>query len=479
MWLPIVCFLYFFLWYRSHGYLLGGAVVLGLFYFLYSRWDRFRKWPIGAIALGLAGLGLPALGLWQFLRLSDPGDVDHAVYACAFWNMLHGSTRYSIGDMDIFGTHANYTCVFWLPVHWLTGEIGLKAGKALCLLAAALLLLRRFRGNRQVASWGAVALLLSPPIASQFFFGFHPEFLAAPVLILAMAAYRENRLGHFLACTAVLAFTKEVFTLAIAGMLLIALVERRPWKWVLLPGFLCCLQMAAYWFVIVPHFAPEGNHLVSYLPFSAGNALSVLLRERTFFFAFHIFLPFLPLILALPKRYLLAPLPLMAFYAAFPDPSFQEMWRHYPFPLAILCVAGLVLERDLRILDGRILLACAVMSLLCYPLWRTVSHIPGGNLAGYREMGRIRAMIPGNASLLVGGPFTAHFAARKEVSDWVYRVKPMEEFEYVLLDGNFAHPSTIESGRLSGDIRTLSDSPAWTREYAKDGVYLFRRNPAP
>jgi hypothetical protein len=94
---------------------------------------------------------------------------------------------------------------------------------------------------------GVAALLISPPIASQFFFGFHPEFMGAPLLVLAMIAYRKRRLNAFLILTAMVSYCKEPFTLAIAGILPVAAVERRDWKWIILPGLLCSAQMKVYW----------------------------------------------------------------------------------------------------------------------------------------------------------------------------------------------------------------------------------------
>lgn len=501
---PLACLLYFYFSYRSKAYLAGGMAALGVFYALYASWQRVRRTPLGLLALSALALGLPALGMWQAFQLQDLGDLDHADYVCAFWNLMHGETRYSINDLDIFGTHANYTCVAWIPVQFLGGEYALKAGKALCLLAAAALFLRRHWEARREASWGAAALLLSPPIASQFFFGFHPEFLAAPLLVLALGAYRDGKLGRFLALTFLLAFTKEVFTLAVGGILLVALLERRPWRWILLPGLLCCAQMALYWFVIRPHFSGGADHLTeTYLPASPGQVLDGWFRVKTLQYVLHVAFPFLPLMLALPRRYLVLPLPLMAFYAAFPNPLFMVQWPNYAFPLAILSAAGLVLTPSLRIgtdgpeaapspgtegpraagsrthaaatLDGRILLSCALLSLLSYPLWREAFSIPRGNLERRGEVVALRARIPDSASVLVHGPIAVHFAARREVQTWDFRKRPMEDFDFVVMEASLPY-WVGRRDELARDIRSLSESPLWIREYGKDSLFLFRRN---
>lgn len=496
---PLFCFLYFLLSYHSIAYFAGGLAVLVGYGLLLASWKGIGTSPLGPSTLATLAIALPALGMWQALQLQDLGDLDHADYVCAFWNLMRGETRYSINDLEIFGSHANYTCVFWIPVQMLAGEYALKAGKAFCLLAAVALAFRRHWPERHAASWGATALLLSPPVASQFFFGFHPEFLAAPLLVLAFIAYREERLARFMVITALLAYTKEVFTLAIAGLLLVALVERRAWKWWLLPGLLCLVQMAVYWFVVVPRFLPEENHLTStYLPTSLGQVIDGWFRVKSLQYVLHATFPFLPLMLAMPGRYLLLPLPLMAFYAAFPNTLFMEMWPNYAFPLAFLCTAGVVLAKDLRIasghtgpisadfpassapmtLDGRILLACAVLSLLSYPLWREVISIPRGNLERGRVVDGFRDRIPEQAAVLVHGPIAVRFAARKEVQTWGFRKSPMEDFDYVVIEAALPYWVKRED-ELARDIRRLSESPDWIREYGKDSLFLFRRNRGP
>jgi predicted membrane protein DUF2079 len=480
---PILAFAYFLR--RTHyspAYAIAGILMLIAAGILAWRWDRAGKSRLGAVLLAVSAAVLALPGVLQYLELRDPGDVDMACYVCALWNMAHGSTRYSIADMDIFGSHANYTVVLWLPVHMLAGGLGLKIGKILCLLWTVWLAARRRGEDFRATSWAGLALLLSPSIASQFFFGFHPEFLAAPVLVLAMHAYRAERLGRFLACTAFASFSKEVFTLAIGGLLLLALLERRSWKWWLLPGVLCAAQMFLYWFVIMPAFAPEGFRFMGALPASFPHMLEMLSRRRALAYYALMVLPFLPLLWAAPKRYLVAPVPLMLFYAAFPD-ELLDFWRHYQFPVAILLMGGFILGEK-NAIRGSTLAACALLSLLCYPLWINVASFPRigsagpeGGFARARAVGEMRAMVPDSASVLVNGPFTTRFAGRKEVMDWVYKAKPYEAFDYVVLDARF-HPEWL--GRrelLLHDVDSLGTAPGWNRVFARDSLFLFRRAP--
>ncbi len=532
--LPLLCVGYFFRHYHSVAYLIGSALVLGgvsALDQLEGRWPRIRNGLLSGLAAALALMGLPALGLWQFLQLSDIGDLDHASYSTALWNFAHGRFDYAFEGMNMLGMHSQYTSALWIPLQMLAGEVGLKIGEGLCLIIAAILVAARFRNNRYAASWILAAVLLSPAIASQFFFGFHPEFIGAPFLILAMQAYREMRLGRFLALTAFLAFSKESYTLAIAGLLLVAIVERRGWKWILLPGILCCLQMAVYWYGVVPRFAPDGNFLKIFFPESLGQVLSLWWSADTALFVFHVTLPFLPLMLWMPKRYLLLPIPLFVFYASFPDPLFRVVWPNYAFVMAFMCAGGLVLERNLRIadalrgkpgnggaqrtdgagadgrvligpfdnlfgmgririwfannreqgLDPRLVFTCALMAFLCYPQWKEILSVPGGNLEANREVETLRSLIPPEASLLINAGFTARLAARKEValwgerSVWGKRPHPIEYFEYILLDTRFHPYWLVDAEDLEKRIADFTASPLWEQTYAQHGIYLFHR----
>jgi hypothetical protein len=182
----------------------------------------------------------------------------------------------------------------------------------------------------------------------------------------------------------------------------------------------------------------------------------------------------------------------MAFYAAFPNPLFMVQWPNYAFPLALLSAAGLVLAPGLRIgtggpgeaasatgaprpLDGRILLSCALLSLLSYPLWREVLSVPTGNLERRGQVAALRARIPDSASVLVHGPIAVHFAARREVETWGFRKRPLEDFDFVVMEASLPY-WVGRREELARDIRVLSQSPRWIREYGRDSLFLFRRN---
>lgn len=476
---PFLACLYFFQRYHSLGYLAFSACALAGYLAIFLLWERLDAAKLGWVALAGSTAGLSALGLWQFFNLADTGDIDQASYACWLWALAHGYGESVFSDFHIFAAHSNYAILLWVPVHWLAGETGIKVGKMVCLAAAAFLIAWRHRGERSEGPWLALAVLLSPPVASQFFFGFQPEFLAAPFLVLAFQAWRDEKLGAFLAYTAFIAINKEVFTLPIAGLLITGLIERRPWRWIAWPAALCCGLMAAYWFVIGPYFSRgAGNHFNAVFPSGPADALSRIFSRDSLLYAAWIALPFLPALATAPRRYLAIPIPMIAFYCLFTS-DFREIWRHYTYPQAFLCAAGWMVwkqggEQAVRA-SSRILFVCAVTSVLCYPMWKTVFSVPRGQPEKRREVMEIRRIVPPRASILVNGSFVTWFAARPDIMAWEYKVKPLGHFEYVLLDMSYMPASNFGAEDLARDSAMLSGSPAWRLERSGAGLSLFKR----
>ncbi|MBW8887820.1 MAG: DUF2079 domain-containing protein [Fibrobacteres bacterium] len=472
---PAGCYAYFLIKYHSPAYAAVGLLALAAFYFLYLRWDRMSRPWMGPLALAATSAGLLGLGYWQFAQFADQGDLDQSHYANYLWNIAHGNLHYAYHGMNMWAVHAQYSSVLWIPVLLWIGPVGLKLGQGFCLVAAALLAARRHRSRPDFAAWAAAALLLTPAVASQFFYGFHPEFIATPVLVLALGAYREEKLGRFLACALFLACSKEVFTLAVGGILLLAWMERRCWKWILLPGLICAAVMGLYWFIIVPAFAPEGNQLGYLMPASMGSLLGNLWRPHTTAYFLHLYGPMLPLLIHMPRRYLILPVPLMLFYAVFPDPAFMMMWVCYAFPLVFLAAAGLVLEKDAaQRVPTRALATWACAALLSYPLWRESFSLPRPNPA--REaVAHLETVIPESAAVVVNGPFTARFTARARAEAFGWNHRPLEAYDYAILDTAFKPDWLVNADSLSQTAARLSASPAWSREYSQGGVLLFHR----
>jgi hypothetical protein len=79
--------------------------------------------------------------------------------------------------------------------------------------------------------------------------------------------------------------------------------------------------------------------------------------------------------------------------------------------------------------------------------------------------------------VLVHGPIAVHFAGRTEVQTWGFRKLPLEGFDYVVMEASLPY-WVGRQDELARDIRFLSESPSWIRDYGKDSLFLFRRNRA-
>ncbi len=471
---PIGAYLFFVYQYSSVIYSVLGLVILISSGFFYLRWEEIKTQKIGIIVLSIIAFTLPTLGLWQYLMMRDSGFVDISAYVCALWNLSRGNLHYSIAELNIFGTHANYTIVFWLPIFVLFGAIGLKIGKAICLLGAGGIILKDSLINKNFSPWGIAAILLSPSIASQFFFGFHPEFIAAPVLVYSFIAYRDEKFLQFLFCAAFLSYSKEVLTLAIGGLVLLAMVERRPWRWIIGPILLCTIQMAIYWYAIVPFFVPAGNGFSSLIPKGHAQLFENFFQSSTGFYFLFVFLPFLPLMVYQSLKYFLIPIPLLLFYSVFPGWT-HDIWRHYPFPLAFLCSAGIILRAKIEIIPGKTLFLCFIMSLLCYPLWRPVFTVPLNEINHTFTLNQVLKAIPSNASVVVNSQGLDRFASRKMVNDWVYRTKSLSDFEFIVLDLSYNPAWQEKKNDLSNNLKSLNESLDWDCLIHQDSVYLFKQ----
>ena len=124
-------------------------------------------------------------------------------------------------------------------------------------------------------------------------------------------------------------------------------------------------------------------------------------------------------------------------------------------------------------------MACAVTALLSYPIWRPNLSVPAPDFARVRDVHDIASQVPGDAAVLVSAPFMARFAARKDVSDWTYRKRPAETYDYILIDRGFTPEFHVEKDRLERDLDSLTHSPAWDVAFARDGLYLLRNKLSP
>jgi uncharacterized membrane protein len=317
-------------------------LVLILAYLLRDATVRLPSW-CPAVALLCGGAILTAIAIINYEYCNQIGDVDMACYTQAFWNFAHRSLYLTLFENSAFGGHANYLGMVFVPFFLAGGNIALILAQSACLIGAIYLLVFRTQASSFDKTVASAALLFAPPVAAFSLFGFHSDAFGAPLLALALLAFKKRNLKWFLVLTAMLCYTKEIYSLCIAGLVLYAAAERRNWRWIAYPSLVCTILMALYWFYFVPYFSVTGTNLYgSFLPGSAHDAINNVWRTANFRYCALVLIPFAPLLAGHRFRYILLPFPLLVFYMMIDDATFRDIWRQYSMPVAIMAAAPLL-----------------------------------------------------------------------------------------------------------------------------------------
>lgn len=105
----------------------------------------------------------------------------------------------------------------------------------------------------------AAAYLISPFTQNLALFEFHFIAFAVPVLLAAANAYARRHLGPFLVWCTLGLLVREDIALVVGGFALLAVLERRPWRWVLWPGVAAAVWLPAA-FAVIRAFGASGNY---------------------------------------------------------------------------------------------------------------------------------------------------------------------------------------------------------------------------
>src|SRR5688500_17873466 len=127
---------------------------------------------------------------------------DLAFYTHSFWLMLHGGSHSTILDVSIMGNHAEPICYLLLPFFWVWQHpiffIVVQAAAIGTMPFTAYRIARRMEFSRRGATWLALSILIAPATGFMVLHEFHPETLAAPLILLMLEARLAQRVGSFL-----------------------------------------------------------------------------------------------------------------------------------------------------------------------------------------------------------------------------------------------------------------------------------------
>ena len=400
-----------------------------------------RAVRIGAVLFAMATF----LFSWWLWWTFQYGTFDLAFYVQALWLAVRGHWQVSLLNVPLMGNHAEPIVFLLAPLFALCPHPMLLVAVQSVALASmpfiAWRIARRLDIDHGSSILLALATILTPATALIGIYEFHPEALAAPLLLLMIEARLAERRGWFWVWfLAVLGVKENMALLLIAWCAVFAFLERRrdrSWlmEWHIVPGvvalgwLLLCAKVIGPWL-------NAGNvdylQLYSHLGNSAGDILkNLFLAPQKSFGAlwnalskgnliWGLVLPFFALPFFRPRWWLIAA-PLLLQHLLSWRYSEWSLGAHYPAPFIPLFWMGAA-EMVARFHTQRpaaigIVVACCLGQLWLGPARRVAEEISASaDTLDEREWkaGMLAGISP-DASVLASQPFLSHLAKRQRL----------------------------------------------------------------
>ena len=472
------------------------------------------------LMIGLYFVIFTAICLWKYGLFAYDG-LDLAIYNQVFWNTLHGQPfGLTIHPHSYLGDHAEFGLLTLLPFYALKPDprtLLILQSAVLALAAWPIWLLARHRlantpGLSRLAPLAfAAAWLLSPLVQNINLFEFHLLPFALPPLLLALLAYDERRPFRFVLWALVAMLFREDVSLVVAAVGLLAILERRGWRWMIGP-----IVLGAAWFMmatgVAAHFAPSGSYkfLIYYTWLGeahsfadvAVNALSQPLKVLAhtaslgnieMLLGFLLPLLFLPLLS--PKKLILLIGPLSQILLGSPGGSATIVQTHYStlfLPgLFLAAMSGLPklnspLKRQLAIDQAKTLATLLLIpgtlygSLTLGPLPAVATRIwSGDGREAAADAQRIVEQVPPNAAVAASYRLLPELSSRSSVYSAHYIFLGVDQF------GTDSYPTPDDVQFLAFDENDLSTyraqflSTNWARPHYNGGRGRLGRSFSP
>jgi uncharacterized membrane protein len=255
-------------------------------------WDRAEAWSgrnggwvVAAMALAmLVALGAIEVTKYRYYLYDD---FDLALFHQAVLQLLRGSLFTSIRGMAWPGDHSSLVLIVIAPLAAVIRHPLLLPFVQSAALVAGGAAVHRLARSAQPSAIAALALaavwLLQPALGYVALYEFHPEALAVPALLFAVAFARERRRGAALVCAAIALLAKEDVAFAVGTMGVLALVGRRrdarlAAGWMVLAA----LSVALTFLVLKPRFdanVVDYGRLYLHIGSTTGEAIRALLAD--------------------------------------------------------------------------------------------------------------------------------------------------------------------------------------------------------
>lgn len=233
--------------------LLGASLRLAV-----SRHDR----KIVLYAMAIFILVFSLIGAWKYWSFSYNA-LDLAIYNQVATNTVHGHWfQFTIHPHSYLGDHLELFLVALIPFYAIAQHpltLVILQTIALALVAYPIMrIAERFVGKPWHVLFG-LAYLANPVIQNMTLFEFHMLPFAIPLLSLAILGYVKRKYWLFLIPSLLALTVREDVSLVVAGMGVLALMERRSWRWSVVP-----MVVGAGWFALAmkltAHFSGYGQY---------------------------------------------------------------------------------------------------------------------------------------------------------------------------------------------------------------------------
>ncbi|MFQ5521187.1 MAG: DUF2079 domain-containing protein [Candidatus Methylomirabilia bacterium] len=398
---------------------------------------------------------------------------DLGYYVQLLWNLVEGhGPQVSLPEMHAWGDHFSPILYLFVPLFILfPSAVYLLITQSMALALGApvvFTLARRWLGDDRQAFALAGLYLLNPSVHGINLKDFHPQALAVPLLLAAIAAFESRRPFWFMLSVLLTLGTREDAGLAILGLGLWLGLARRRWLWGLWVG---ALGLAWVFFTtgwLIPFFR-EGPypHLgrFAHLGGSLGEILLALLQQPLaplaalatgdrFVYVLALLAPvgFLPLLKPLD---LLPPHPTLVVNLLSSDPLLvHHRWQYVAYIVPFLFTAaitglGRLRERSAEPRRGRLAAlnprnALGLALLLSLALTsRTLNYFPVARWAladWQRAVHRLMAQVPPGVGVSTHIYLIPHLALRSKV--FIFPIG-LEQSAYVLLYPRAPHSDKL------------------------------------
>ncbi|MCE9610850.1 MAG: DUF2079 domain-containing protein [Chthoniobacter sp.] len=403
-----------------------------------AKTPRAIVWGAGLFA------GLVFLVSWWQWWTFQYGTFDLAFYVQALWLALRGKWTVSLLNVPLMGNHAEpivflITPLFAIFPHPMT-FVAVQTLAFATMPFTAWRIARRLEIERPAAICLALATILTPATLSIGIYEFHPEALAAPLLLLLIEARLAERHGRFwLWFVAVLSVKENMALLMVAFCAVWAVLDRKRGRAWLLRWNVAPLGVAGIWLVgcgfisrwlnagnvdylqLYGHLGKSGGDIVVKFftePGRAWQALHVALAQGNLLPA--LLVPFLLLPLLRP-RWLLIAGPLLAQHLLSWRYSEWSLGAHYPAPFLplfwIAAAEALARRPGQKAVAAALLAMCVLAHFRWGPAQELAREIP--HLATILERREWKAQmlrdVPETASVTAAVPYLSHLATREQL----------------------------------------------------------------